>query len=365
MRVTIAAGGTGGHVFPAVAVAASLAAKGETLHWIGRPNSLEEKEAKDLGAEYTPIPLQGLKRKWTLENARSLLQFARGRGIAKKAMKNFQPEVVFALGSYVSAPVISAALSLRLPVLVHEQNVVPGLVVRRYASKVKALLLTKPLVGKPLKGAKRVVGMPLRPNILVERSESVYRDLGLDPAKKTLFFFGGSQGARIFSELGLQIGAKWKSERPDWQILLQTGVANLDWVVAQSPSSNVVPVGHLREMGKAYAAADVIVSRSGAASCAELEAVGKPVVLVPYPYATADHQRLNAEEYIARSGGRLIPQSDLNLGRLEQALFEICDDPHRPMPESAVYEPVGEIIQALQTVANGGEIDDISREPIG
>lgn len=365
MRVTIAAGGTGGHVFPAVAVASRLSAAGQQLHWIGRPDSLEEKEARDLGAEYTPIPLLGLKRKWTVENARALYQFARGRGIAKKAMKHFNPDVVFALGSYVSAPVISAALALRLPVLVHEQNVTPGLVVRRYASKVRALLLNKPLVGKPLKGAAHVVGMPLRPNLLVDRTESVYQAFGLDPAKKTLFFFGGSQGARVFCELGLQLAAKWRIDRPDWQILLQTGVANLDWVLSQGPRDNLVPVGHIREMGKAYATADVIVSRSGAVSCSELEAVGKPVVLVPYPFATADHQRLNAESYIRSNLGRTVAQEELSLDRLERAIGEIQDVAPRPAMKCAVDEPVDRIIHALQTVANGGDIDDSGRGKIG
>ena len=355
MRITIAAGGTGGHVFPAVAVATRLVERGDAVQWIGRPSSLEESEAKVLGAVFSAIPLQGLKRKWSWDNVNAVFRFLKGRRLARKALTGFRPEVVFALGSYVGAPVVSAALSLHVPVLVHEQNVVPGLVVRRYAPKVSRLLLTKPLVSSDLRARTAVVGMPLRPDILRERTQQTYLDLGLDPGKKTLFIFGGSQGAKAFCEVGSELARKWQTDRPDWQILLQTGVANLEWIRSRVTERNVTMVGHLREMGKAYACADAIVSRSGAASCAELEAVGKPVVLVPYPHATADHQRLNAESFAQNPNAVVIPQQELTVGRLESAVREVEGYPARPMTEAEILKPVRTIVGILDEVARGGE----------
>jgi UDP-N-acetylglucosamine--N-acetylmuramyl-(pentapeptide) pyrophosphoryl-undecaprenol N-acetylglucosamine transferase len=354
VKVTIAAGGTGGHVFPAVAVASALLRRGDSVHWIGRPNSLEESEAKDLGAGFSSIPLQGIKRKWTLENLRALARFAKGRRMARKALKEFDPDVVFALGSYVGAPVMSAAFSLGVPVLVHEQNVVPGLVVRHYAGKVARLLLTQPLEDRKLKARAEVVGMPLRPGIVLDRQDAFYADLGLDPTKKTLFLFGGSQGAIVFCTVALELAKKWKEQRPDWQILLQTGVANLKWAQSRLSTGNVVLVAHLHAMGKAYACADVVVSRSGAASCAELAAVGKPAVLVPYPYATADHQRKNAEAYIRQYPSRLIPQDRLSLESLEEALSELETVPPHPQDAESVSRPVEEILRVMDEVVLGG-----------
>ncbi len=355
MRVAIAAGGTGGHVYPAVAVASELVARGDKVLWFGRPSSLEESEAKALGVEFSAIPLQGLKRRITWENVRALLRFLKGRSLAKAALVSFGADVLFALGSYVSAPVISAALGLGLPVAVHEQNAVPGLVVSHYGKKVSRVLLTKPLLEKWPAGKTEVVGMPLRPGIVLERQTQWYNDLGLDPGKRTLFVFGGSQGAKALCQVALDLAPIWEREQPDWQIFLQTGVANLDWVGSQIHTGNVVPVGHLNQMGKAYACADVIVSRSGAVSCAEVEAVGKPVVLVPYPHATRDHQRINAESFIREhSNARLIPERSLEGASLGSTVMALAGTDTPPRSEDGVKTPVRRIAASLEEIGCGG-----------
>ena len=355
MRVAIAAGGTGGHVYPAVAVANELVAHGDRVLWFGRPSSLEESEAKTLKVDFTAIPLQGLKRRLTLENARALFRFFKGRSLAKAALVSFGADVLFALGGYVSAPVISAALGIGLPVAVHEQNAVPGLVVSHYGKKVSRVLLTKPLLEGGLVGKTQVVGMPLRPGIILERQPEWYNDLGLDPKKRTLFIFGGSQGAKALCRVALDLAPVWGREHPDWQILLQTGVANLDWVSGQIQTANVVPVGHLNEMGKAYACADVVVSRSGAVSCAEVEVVGKPVILVPYPHATRDHQRINAEAFIREhSNARWIPEQNLETGSLDSIIFELMGTEAQPRSVTGVNAPVQRIVESLKEIAHGG-----------
>lgn len=351
MNVMIAAGGTGGHVFPAVAVAAGLLERGDRVHWIGRPNSLEESEARQLGVPFTGLPLSGLKRRLTLKNLGAILQFWKGRSKARAAMASFQAQVLFALGSYVSAPVISSAVAARIPVVVHEQNVVPGLVVSTYSRKVDRVLLAQPLMDRTLSSATQVVGMPLRPGIVLPREERCFRDLGLDPGKKTLFIFGGSQGAKALCKVGLELGNAWLASRPDWQILLQTGVQNLDWVQAAIRSNNIVPVGHLREMGKAYACAEFIMARSGAVSCAELAAVGKPAILVPYPFASRDHQRKNAEVFAQVHPARILEESLLDVAGIETALEALSGTIPRPLSPEELNAPVRRIIGTLDVVA--------------
>ncbi len=355
MRVAIAAGGTGGHVYPAVAVAGELMTRGDKVLWIGRPSSLEESEAKALGVEFAAIPLQGLKRRFTWENLRALFRFIKGRALARAALAGFKADVLFALGSYVSAPVISIALRTGLPVAVHEQNAVPGLVVSHYGSRVSRVLLTYPLAEGGVIGKAQVVGMPLRPGIVLDRQPQWYRDLGLDPTKRTLFVFGGSQGAKALCGVALELAVAWEKERPEWQILLQTGVANLDWVCHQIHTGNVVPVGHLREMGKAYACADVVVSRSGAVSCAEVEVTGKPVILVPYPFATRDHQRFNAEAFLREhSNARMIAEPDLTVAALDNATANLVGTDVPPRPDPGAKSPVQRIVDSLEEIARGG-----------
>lgn len=355
MRVAIAAGGTGGHVYPAVAVASELIARGDRILWFGRPASLEESEARALKIDFTAIPLQGFKRRFSLENARALFRFFKGRSLAKAALASFGADVVFALGSYVSAPVISAALGIGLPVAVHEQNAIPGLVVSHYGRKVSRVLLTKPLLEGGLVGKTQVVGMPLRPGMVLPRQPQWYLDLGLDPDKKTLFVFGGSQGAKALCRVALDLAPAWEKEEPSWQILLQTGVANLDWVYSQIQTGNVIPVGHLNEMGKAYACADVVVSRSGAVTCAEVEAVGKPVILVPYPHATRDHQRINAESFVGEhSNARWIPESNLSATLLETTVRSLADTGKPGLPTAGELTPVQRIVDSLKEIARGG-----------
>jgi UDP-N-acetylglucosamine--N-acetylmuramyl-(pentapeptide) pyrophosphoryl-undecaprenol N-acetylglucosamine transferase len=380
MRVAIAAGGTGGHVYPAVAVARGLIGRKVELHWFGRPSSLEEREAAELKIPFNPIPLQGLKRKLSLKVFHPIYQYWCGKYVARKGLLAAGTEVLFALGSYVSAPVISAALSLKIPVLIHEQNVVPGLVVRYFSRKVNQVLLTRPLVRSlslfpaingwliPHRNEARtsVVGMPIRAGIVMARTDEIYTELGLDPSKRTLLIFGGSQGARSLCQLGIDICKKWQQDHLDWQILLQTGERNYSWVsesiasLAGDPTNEsrkpfrhqaLVIIPHIKEMGKAYACADVIVARSGAVSCSEIEAVAKPVIFVPYPYATNDHQTLNAQEFTKLRQGVVISEQELSISRIEQAIQTMLANqtPHSSSTtnDTLDHNPVDQIIELI------------------
>ena len=353
MRVLIAAGGTGGHVYPAVALAERLIARGDELNWIGRPRSLEESEARRLGIPFVAMPLQGFKRRISFSNLFALAYFFQGRRLAMDTLQAFRPHLLFALGSYVSAPAISAAVRKNIPVVLHEQNVIPGMVVRHFSRKVTVVALTCPLA-KPIQGSSEVVGLPLRPDICLPRMESYYREFGLDPTKRTLFVFGGSQGARKLCTVALQLAERWLKDRPDWQILLQTGKTNAKEITSDTTPSNLVPVEHLTEMGKAYACADVIVARSGATSCAEIAAIGKPAILVPYPYATANHQEMNARAHLEGHPGERIRDDELDVEKLDQAVHRLKEVKPKPKDPRERDRPLSSLLSLIDKNARGG-----------
>lgn len=355
MRILISAGGTGGHVYPAVALAEKLLARGNELNWIGRPESLEAAEARRLGVPFVSIPLVGFKRKLSLSNLSALLLFYQGRKLVSETLTGFRPHLLFALGSYVSAPAISAALSKRVPVIVHEQNVVPGLVVRFFSRRVDAVALTKPLV-QPIQGITQVVGLPLRPGICLQREESFYRDLGLDSQKKTLFVFGGSQGAKRLCEVSLELSREWMKDRPRWQILLQTGKRNFEEVLLKAEAPNVTPIEHISEMGKAYACADAILSRSGATSCEEIAAVGKPAILVPYPHSSSNHQEMNARAHLEEFPGEMILEASLNVQSLNATIDRVKDFEPKPKDPEEREKPLSNLLGLIAHVTKrGGE----------
>jgi UDP-N-acetylglucosamine--N-acetylmuramyl-(pentapeptide) pyrophosphoryl-undecaprenol N-acetylglucosamine transferase len=253
----------------------------------------------------------------------------------------------------VSAPAISAALARKVPVIVHEQNVIPGLVVRMFARRVAAVALTQPLL-KPIAGVCEVVGLPLRPRICLNRHEKYFHELGLDPERKVLFVFGGSQGARSLCMTILELAEVWSERQPDWQILLQTGQKNIEEVRRSIHTPNLVPVDHLHEIGKAYSCADVIVARSGATTCAELAAVGKPAILVPYPHATANHQELNAIAYLEKKPGVMIRESELTVENLDKAIGEWESQDARPMNPEERNQPLSNLLGLIAKYAKGG-----------
>ncbi len=353
MRILIAAGGTGGHVYPAVALAEELVARGNELNWVGRPKSLEETEAKRLGIPFVSMPLRGFKRKFSFSNLTAILLFWKGRRLVLDTLNAFRPHLLFALGSYVSAPAISAGLAKKIPVIVHEQNVVPGLVVRLFARKVTKVALTRPLI-KQIAGSCEVVGLPLRPGICLPRNSDYYNRFGLSPDKKTLLVFGGSQGATSLCSVTTELAKDWEGTRSDWQILLQTGKRNFDDVVGRISTPNLTAIAHITDMGKAYACADVIVARSGATSCEEIAAVGKPAVLVPYPYATSNHQEMNARAHLDRFPGEMILEDSLNLNTLDESIDRLKNCEPNPKDPEERDRPLSHLLEMIAQNAKGG-----------
>ncbi|MBN1475334.1 UDP-N-acetylglucosamine--N-acetylmuramyl-(pentapeptide) pyrophosphoryl-undecaprenol N-acetylglucosamine transferase [Candidatus Sumerlaeota bacterium] len=303
-RALLAAGGTGGHIWPAVAVAQAL----ESLDppWRcrfvsgDRPVETEVYRAAGIGPAVFPVPPPsgGRWRTW-LAMGPALLR-------ARRLIRRERPHVILATGGYISAPVALAGWMARVPTVLLEPNSIPGRVTRRLAPKVSAVAVSDPAAGERLR-AKRieVTGNPLTWSRSDLDRETARRNLGVPENSVCLLVVGGSQGARTLNGLVMDLLKRWAADPPSPPVHLIwiTGSGNLDGVREQVSTldprpSNLALFGHLWPMTEALAAADLVISRAGAGAVADLAEAGLPSILLPLPIALDDHQRANARRLV-------------------------------------------------------------------
>ncbi len=293
--VILAGGGTGGHVYPALAMGDALRARGHTVRYYGDAARLEGRVAPARGYEFRGVdaaqfPRAGLgaKLKFAGSLLRSVLQ-------ARRLLREDGATMVLGVGGYVMAPTVLAAWSLGLPAAIHESNVAPGLANRLCARVAKLVLLTYPETAGRLPGAaeKRVVGCPVNPAVLTGDRAAAARRYGLDPARPILVAVGGSLGAAKLNELTIAIA---RDPERTFQVLHVTGPRYEDEVRAAYGAlpPGVVLRGYEDRMADAFAVADLLLCRSGSSTLAEVCAVGKASVLLPSPNVTDNHQEENA-----------------------------------------------------------------------
>lgn len=334
-RIVLAGGGTGGHIEPMLAVGDALRrlSPGIELTCLGTARGLESTLVPARGYELALIPPVPLPRKLTpdlLSVPTRLLSAVRA---ARRILVERRAEAVVGFGGYVSLPAYLAARRAGIPVVVHEQNALPGLANRIAARFAQLVAVTFP--GTPLRGA-RVVGMPVRPQIAaLDRAAgraAARREYGLDAQRPALLVFGGSQGARSLNNAVFD-AAPGLRER-GVQILHAVGPKNIDVaagrVVADSAVGGVphVVLPYLERMDLAYAAVDLALCRAGAVTCAELSAVGLPGIFVPLPIGNGE-QRRNAAPIVDAGGGLLIEDGDLDAGFLTGEVAAVITDPAR------------------------------------
>lgn len=312
LRVAIAGGGTAGHAYPAVAVAEVLAHAGSEVRFIGTPTGPEARLAAQRGFPFEPIDVAGLQRSLTLSNVVAAALLVRATWRSLVLLGRIDPDVVVGTGGYVSLPVALAAAIHRIPLVLHEQNSVPGLANRiagRFAHSVAVSFPgTEPRFGTRA----RLTGNPIRPEIASLDKDAArggaIEHFGLAPGRRTLLVFGGSQGARRVNEAAVGAYNRWRSDERLQVLHLAgaRGILEVERRLADLRGIDDRVVWRVLEftdrMDLAYAAADLLVCRAGASSIAEIAAVGLPAILVPYPHAAEDHQRHNAEA-VARTGG--------------------------------------------------------------
>jgi UDP-N-acetylglucosamine--N-acetylmuramyl-(pentapeptide) pyrophosphoryl-undecaprenol N-acetylglucosamine transferase len=324
----ITGGGTGGHVYPGLALAEALVVRGharESLHWVGNAGKLEETAVPAAGITIDLLPGRGLQRRLTPANVSVVAKTVRAYGMARRIVRRTRPDVVVGVGGYASLPCLVAARLRRIPAVVHEQNAAPGLA-NRIAVRLGARAAVS-LPGTPLKGAV-MTGNPVRAAVVkVERRPSSTRPL--------VAIFGGSLGARRLNEAAAELYDQWRG-RGEMSIYHVSGTAGHAAAEAAYAAAyregDAVQYKLIRyedRMPELYAVASIAVCRAGATTVAELAAAGVPSVLVPLPGAPGDHQTRNAEALVAAGAAVLIPDNECTGARLAAELEPLLADPVR------------------------------------
>jgi UDP-N-acetylglucosamine--N-acetylmuramyl-(pentapeptide) pyrophosphoryl-undecaprenol N-acetylglucosamine transferase len=331
MKVLIAGGGTGGHVFPGIAVAEELkrVRRDCEVIFVGTRRGLEAQAVPEAGFRIRFLAGSGFDRQraWMWPWAALVNTFGFLQALVLVLFEN--PQVVLGTGGYVSAPVAFAARLLGRPLILQEQNSVPGLANRllaRIASEVHLSFLEARSYF-PRRDHLKITGNPVRAHILSGDHDAAMREFGLQPGRPTVFVFGGSLGATRINEAVIDMLRRLK-DRVELQCLLQTGRADHDRVRAiverEKLPATVLPF--VRKMHMAYAAADLVVCRSGAMTLAEIAVCGLPAILVPYPYSANSHQQDNAANLVDRGAAVLITDSELSGERLAREVAHLLSD---------------------------------------
>lgn len=335
MNVVLAGGGTAGHVFPAVAVAGELRARGAEVTFVGSSDGQEATLVPAAGFPFVPVRAISAQTRLSLRSLRAV-------ALAVRAARDVRPlvaraDVVVGIGGFASAPGALAARSAGRPLLLIEQNSVPGAVNRIAARWARVVATTFESTSRRLPPGPRIerTGNPVRPEIAAIASDrarlrtEAVEAFDLDAARRTVLVVGGSQGARHLDEVVAAILPAFAG-RDDLQLLVGTGREHVA-TVAGAASTAAIPVrvfGFIERMDLALAVADLAVSRSGA-SVAELAAAGLPSILVPYPYATENHQEANAREVVDAGAATMMLDAELTPEGLASGILGLMDDHER------------------------------------
>lgn len=322
----VTGGGTGGHLFPGVAVAEAVVdrfPRSEVL-FVGTERLIDQKALANRRFRVTSIRSRGLKGKGLFAKLAGLLQVPFSVVAAMRLIMKFKPGIVFGVGGYVTGPVVLAASMLGVATAIHEQNSVPGLANRLLGRVVGRVLLSIPGSEKYFPAGKcQLSGNPVRSELLAE-AERVVADDGLS---NTMLVLGGSLGAHRVNELVAEAIEHSAGELPaDFTVIHQTGPNDEQWVRERYQAIGVKAqvAAFFDDMASLYSAAGLVVSRAGATSLAEMAVFGRPAILIPYPFAADDHQYGNARYLVAAGGAKLYRENELDgtgLGKELVALF--------------------------------------------
>lgn len=325
-KIIISGGGTGGHIFPAIAIANRIKAEFPDIEllFIGADGKMEMKKVPEAGYPIKGLPIRGLQRKFALENILLPFKILKSLKLAKKIIKDFQPEVVIGVGGYASAPTLYIASKLNIPTVIQEQNSFPGKTNRFLAKKVAKICVAYENLDRYFPSKKIIfTGNPVRQKVVQTKIEK--RDalsfFGLNPNRKVILIVGGSLGARTLNESILNNLGVIRKE--DIQIIWQTGSAQYQLMQTQTKGqimNGIVLTEFIQDMEMAYASADIIISRAGAIAISELCIVGKPIILVPSPNVADDHQTKNAMALVKDQAALYIKDEDARSQLIPEAL---------------------------------------------
>lgn len=335
LRVIISGGGTGGHIFPAVSIANAVKAlrPDAKILFVGALGRMEMQRVPQAGYDIKGLPIRGFFRPlWKPANIGVAFDYIKSKWLAKKILRDFKPQVAVGVGGYASSAALGAANSLGIPTLLQEQNSYAGLTNKQLAKDAQKICVAYEGMERFFPAEKiMLTGNPVRQQLLettVTHDEAV-RSFGFDPQKKTILLVGGSLGARTINESVLQHLDLVKDSNV--QFVWQTGKYYYADIKSQISNfkfqiSNLIVTDFITDMGAAYKAADLVVSRAGAGSISEFCLLGKPVILVPSPNVAEDHQTKNALALANRDAALYVKDADAPRQLLQLALDTVNDD---------------------------------------
>jgi UDP-N-acetylglucosamine--N-acetylmuramyl-(pentapeptide) pyrophosphoryl-undecaprenol N-acetylglucosamine transferase len=358
LRVMIAGGGTGGHLFPGIALAEQVVAAGGEVRFVGTERGIEARAVPEHGYGLDLIEVSGIKGRGLKGLIAGLLRLPRAWLQSRRIIRRFNPDVVVGVGGYASGPIVATAALMRRPTAILEQNSVPGVTNRILGKLVRRVFATFPDERGYFPARKLVVaGNPIRAE-LIERLEHARETV--DVADQTrpprLFVFGGSQGARALNSALTGAVAALAEALPGLEIWHQTGAGELErtrqgYADAGLSEPQVRVVSFIKDMSEPYAWCDLAICRAGATSLAELAAVGCPALLVPFPHAADDHQTHNASSLVDVGAAVMVAEHELDHERLLAEVVDLLGDRPRltsmrermlaaakPRAAAAVYE---------------------------
>jgi UDP-N-acetylglucosamine--N-acetylmuramyl-(pentapeptide) pyrophosphoryl-undecaprenol N-acetylglucosamine transferase len=332
LRIIISGGGTGGHIFPAISIANAIkaACPNAEILFVGALGRMEMQRVPAAGYKIEGLPICGFDRKHLLKNIKVLFKIWKSQQMAKKIIKDFKPQVAVGVGGYASGPTLNKAAAMGIPCLIQEQNSYAGVTNKLLAKKAAKICVAYDGMERFFPAEKIILtGNPVRQALLdtkMTREEAI-KSFGLNPTKKTILLVGGSLGARTINESVLQHLDLVKSS--DVQFIWQTGSFYRESIAERLKGEtipNLIVTDFITDMGAAYKAADLVISRAGASSISEFCLIGKPVILVPSPNVAEDHQTKNALALSTKQAAIHVKDAEAPATLLPLALETIHDD---------------------------------------
>jgi len=337
MRVILSGGGTGGHIYPAVSIAKEIKKqyKNAEILFIGTERGLESNIVPKEGFELYKIKVRGFERKLSLGNVAAVKESFTSLFRVSKKIREFKPDIVIGTGGYVCGSVLLAAALLNVPTLIHEQNAFPGITNKILARLVDVIAVNFAEAKKYFPNNNKVIvtGNPIRSDMLSISKEEGLREFSFDRGLPVVFVVGGSRGAKKVNESVLKL-AKQAARQKSFQMLHMTGDTQYQDIIGKCKEREIPldtkylkVVPYLHNMPYALAAADVAISRCGASTLSEITALGKPSILIPYPYATDNHQEYNARALEKNGAAVVILERDLTEELLYNEVMDMLNKP--------------------------------------
>ncbi|NLD19311.1 MAG: undecaprenyldiphospho-muramoylpentapeptide beta-N-acetylglucosaminyltransferase [Clostridiales bacterium] len=346
MKVVMTGGGTGGHIYPAIAIADEIKRRYPDLEivFIGAEIGMETTIVPDNGYEIILITADGFSREHMSRNFKVLLRFGKGTLQARNILRKLRPDVVIGTGGYASAPVVRMAQSLNIPTYIQEQNAIPGVTNKFLESRATKVFLGFEKGSQYFKHKEKhvVSGNPVRKNFTSVNRDEAREELGFKPKDFVLLSFGGSQGAGRINKAMMEVVETFNGVK-DLKICMATGGYYYKAILEELEEkgiqleSNISIIEYIKDMAKYLTAADLVVGRSGALSVAEITMCGKPAIFIPSPIVSGNHQYYNAVAIEEKGGAKVIEEKDLEGKALSSEILKLKNNPEilRDMSEKS------------------------------